>query len=91
MNQGLIDTIQEAGPSRLDALADIGLGEPLTRFAFGSAVGAVVAWAVRPSVSFFPDGSPKPWTFFADPGEESTAMPWYVVSVLPGIFFSVFL
>lgn len=91
MNNAISKVFENAGPSRLDALAQLGLGEPISRFAVGSAVGAVVTWAVRPSLAFFPDGSPKPWTFFADPGEESTALPWYALAILPGVLFSVFL
>lgn len=79
-----------AVPSRLDALAQLGMGEPIGRFAVGTAVGAVFTWALRPSTAFYSDGSAKPWSFTAGPGEEGTPLPWWALSVLPGVVFSVF-
>ena len=75
---------------RLDALANLGMGEPVSRFAVGTAVGALATWAIRPSTSFYSDGTAKPWSFTAGPGEEGTPLPWWALSVLPGVVFSVF-
>lgn len=83
--------IPGANPSRLDALAQLGMGTPINRFAVGTAVGAIATWAIRPSSAYYQDGTAKPWSFTAGPGEEGTPLPWWALSVLPGVLFSVFL
>lgn len=74
-----------------DGLANLGMGEPAARFAVGTAVGALGVWALRPSAAFYSDGSAKPWSFTAGPGEEGVPLPWWGIAVIPGILFSVFL
>lgn len=75
---------------KIDALANLGMGEPASRFAVGTAVGALATWAFRPSWAFYSDGSAKPWSFTVGPGEEGTPLPWWAISVIPGVVFSVF-
>jgi hypothetical protein len=83
--------IPGALPSKFDALADLGMGTPINRFAVGTTVGALATWAFRPSAAFYSDGSAKPWSFTAGPGEEGTPLPWWALSTIPGVLFSVFL
>ena len=60
----------------------LGLASPFKRFLFGTVAGFAVQLVVRPSISYRKDGSAKAL------GE--TLLPWYVISVLPGILFALF-
>ena len=72
-------------------LGSLGLGSPGVRFVVGSALGAVLVWAIRPGVSFDAAGQPRQFALFATADEDSTALPWYLLSMLPGVIFAVFI
>lgn len=56
---------------------------------FGGAGGAF-AYFVRPSISFNPDGSPKPWIMFDANNSNATLFPYWAWIVVPGVLFGVF-
>lgn len=92
MSKGLDGILKQLEPHPVEiGLGSLGLGSPAGRFVFGSALGAVVVWAVRPGVSFDETGAARQFTLFAAPGEDSTALPWYFLALLPGILFAVFI
>lgn len=63
--------------------SSLGLESPFVRFLFGTAVGFASQLLLRPSISYHRDGSAKEFL-------TQTYFPWYAVSVLPGLIFSLF-
>ena len=64
---------------------------PLGRTVLGAAVGSAVAYYVRPSVSFFDDGSARPFIMTDAQNPEAAVFPWWGFVVLPAITLGVFL
>lgn len=70
-------------------LSGIGLGAPTNRFIFGGAVAATLLFITKPSLSFSQDGSAKPWVVFDQ--QHGTPLPWWIVSLLGGALFGIFI
>lgn len=80
-----------AGAAYQGALATLGMATPVQRFAVGTAIGALIVYAARPSISFYQDGTPKPWALTAAESEDSTSVPFWALAALPGVLGAVFL
>ena len=63
---------------------------PLGRAALTAGAGATFAFMVRPSVSFHDDGTPREWILLDQSNPQATIFPWWAWSVLPGVFFGIF-
>lgn len=59
-----------------------GLGSPFTRFLFGTALGFAGQLLLKPKLSYHSNGAAKEFL-------SETYTPWYVLSVLPGLIFSL--
>lgn len=73
-------------------MAKVPLGSsPLGRVVLGSLLGGSVAYAVRPSFAFFPNGTPRPWivTNRADP--DATIFPYWAFVAIPALVLGVFI
>lgn len=87
----IIDNITSRSTSNWEqALANLGMETPAKRFIVGSAVGAAIVWAIRPPSSFDQNGQAKSWVVISDPSQDSTAIPWWGLAILPGVIFSTF-
>lgn len=64
---------------------------PLGRTVLGLGAGTAIAYYVRPSMSFFPDGRPRPWIITDSKNPESTVMPYWAYPLVPAILFGVLL
>lgn len=58
---------------------------PLGRAALSFGIASAVVWAVRPSLMFNADGSPKPY------GSKGTSFPWYVIPTAAAVIGGVFI
>lgn len=63
-----------------------GENAPAKRFVFGNIVGSGIMYAMKPAISFGPDGSPRPWALTSPNSANKTAMPWW----MPGLAFGFF-
>lgn len=61
---------------------------PVGRAAIGFAGGTIVAEAIRPEVSYNPDGTRRPWAITHPDAENPTYLPWWVWGSLTGLFAS---
>ncbi len=87
----ILDKISSAGSNSWEqGLANLGMGTPAKRFIVGTAAGAAIIWAVRPPSSFDQNGQAKSWVVISDPSQDSTAIPWWALAMVPGIIFSTF-
>lgn len=63
---------------------------PVYRALFGFTVGTGAMYAIRPSISFDQNGSPRPWSYVRNQPGVSTALPWWlpgaVLAILSGVF-----
>jgi hypothetical protein len=66
-----------------------GCNTPLGRIAVFGGAGAAFAYGVKPSMSFNPDGTPKPWILFDALNPNATLMPHWMWGVLPAFIFGV--
>ena len=62
----------------------LGLASPWKRLFFGCIVGFGGQFMLKPSISYNKNGTAKQF-----PSE--TLLPWYALSVVPGIIFALFL
>jgi len=53
---------------------------PIKRALFGAVLGGVLVTWVKPQLMFTENGAAKPWSLFSS--DNSTPVPWYLVSVL---------
>lgn len=58
---------------------------PVGRAAVSFALVSALVWAVRPSLMFTSDGSPKPY------GAKGTSFPWYVLPTVAAVVGGVFI
>lgn len=63
----------------------------LGRSLIGMGAGAAIVYGVKPNVSFFPNGAPRPWIFTDSKNPEATIFPWWAFIVVPGALFGVLL
>ena len=59
---------------------------PVGRAALSFGLASAVVWAVRPSLMFNADGSPKPYG-----GAKGTSVPWYVLPTVAALIGGVFI
>jgi len=64
-------------------------GSPVGRVALGLGAGLAVIYFVRPSMSFFPDGTARPWivTNWNDP--EAAVFPWIAYPLIPAFVLGI--
>lgn len=76
-----------------DLMVDVGLGSYSGRFIFGSVLGFAAQMLVKPSVSYTKEGRMKPFTLLAgkEGAKDSTYLPWWMLSLLPGIAAVLFI
>lgn len=67
----------------MNLFSALGLGSSFTRLLFGTAAGFAGQLLLKPSLSYHKDGSAKQFL-------SETYIPWYVLSVIPGVIFSLF-
>lgn len=89
MSEGLLKVLDQ-GQSRFESsLASMGMATPARRFIVGTAAGALLVWALRPSSSYDEQGQAKSWTIVSsDP--DATSLPWWGLAMIPGVIFSTF-
>lgn len=58
---------------------------PVGRAALSFGLASALIWAVRPSLMFNSDGTPKPY------GSKGTSVPWYVLPTLAAVVGGVFI
>jgi hypothetical protein len=61
----------------------LGLHNEITRFLFGTAIGFAGQLLIKPGISYHKNGTPK--AFISE-----TYLPWYILSAIPGLIFSLF-
>lgn len=92
MAQALRNAVEQAQGSSLgESLSTLGMATPQRRFIVGTALGAIIVWAVRPSVAFNERGEAKDSVFTGDPHGDNTSLPWYALAAIPGVLMAVFL
>lgn len=76
-----------------NALLAVGLGSYSGRFIFASVAGFAGQLLVKPSVSYTKEGRMRPFYFLADEKnkKDSTFVPWWSWSLLPGLFAVLFI
>lgn len=67
-----------------------GAQTPMGRMLVFGGAGTAFAYAVRPSMSFFEDGSPRPWIITDSKNPQATLFPYWAYTVLPALVFGVF-
>ena len=70
--------------------AAIGLGSPYGRFAALSVLGFAGQLYLKPSVAYTKEGRMKPFTLLSK-AQETTYLPWWVLSIIPGLFGALFI
>lgn len=68
-----------------------GCSTPLGRALVLGGAGAGVAYGLRPSISFFPDGRVRPFIVTHPQDPEATMFPWWAYAVVPAVLFGVFI
>ncbi len=58
---------------------------PVGRAALSFGLASALVWAVRPSLMFNADGTPKPY------GAKGTSFPWYVLPAVAAVIGGVFI
>lgn len=58
---------------------------PVGRAALSFGIASAVVWAIRPSLMFNADGSPKPY------GSKGTSFPWYIIPTAAAVVGGVFI
>lgn len=71
------------------SLATMGMATPARRFIVGTAAGALIVWAMRPSSSYDESGQARDWTLASD-DPNATSLPWWGLAMIPGVIFSTF-
>jgi hypothetical protein len=66
-----------------------GCNSPLGRIAVFGGAGTAFAYGVKPSISFNPDGTVKPWILFDAMNPNATLFPHWMWGVLPAFIFGV--
>ena len=66
-------------------------GTPLGRMILGGVAGGAVAYYARPSVSFNPDGSAKPFILMEPDNPDAAVFPWWGFIVLPSVTLGLFI
>lgn len=61
---------------------------PVGRGAVGFAFGTWAAEAIRPEVSYNPNGTRRPWVLTTPDAENPTYIPWWTWGALTGLFCS---
>lgn len=72
------------------ALTAVGLGTYSGRFIFASVAGFGLQFALKPSLSYTREGKMKPFALLSK-DKDSTWMPWWSWSLLPGLFAVLFI
>ena len=72
-------------------LAVPGGAYPAGRAAMGAAAGLGVMYFLRPSMSFFSDGTARPWIVTNWNDAEATVFPWWAYPALPAVIFGILL
>ena len=73
-----------------NALVAVGLGTYTGRFIFASVAGFAGQMIVKPSVSYTKEGRMRPF-YFLSKEKNSTFVPWWSWSLLPGLFAVLFI
>jgi len=72
-----------------------GMRYPLVRVAVGASLASAAVWALRPSISFAPNGQARPWVQMVASGDEqdagATSCPWWYFAIAGGALLGVFL
>lgn len=63
---------------------------PLGRTVVFGALGGAAAFVLKPSMSFNPDGSVKPFILFSET-PDGAIFPWWAWIIVPGVLFGVFI
>lgn len=69
----------------MSSMSAIGLGTYSGRFIFGSVLGFAAQMALKPSISYTKDGRMKPFIFGAKDKQNATYVPWWMLTLLPGL------
>lgn len=64
---------------------------PIGRTLLFGSLGAGIAYAVRPSMSFHADGRPREWILLDRQNPEATLFPWWAYIVVPGAIAGIFI
>jgi hypothetical protein len=64
---------------------------PIGRVVLGLGLGISIAYFVRPSMSFYPDGRPRPWILTDSKNVEGTIFPYWAYPLVPAILLGVLL
>jgi hypothetical protein len=73
-----------------DFMVDVGLGTYSGRFIVGSVLGFAAQMLLKPSLSYTKDGKMKPFAPLSK-DKESTYLPWWMLSLLPGVAAVLFI
>lgn len=74
----------------LSGAAAIGLGTPYGRFAAFSVLGFAGQLYLKPGIAYTKEGRMKPFRLLSKEAE-STLVPWWVLSIVPGLLGALFL
>jgi len=64
---------------------------PIGRMAIAGGIGAGISLGLKPSVSYFPSGEPRPFILFESTNPEATIWPWWAWIALPAVTFGILL
>jgi len=68
--------------------ASVPLGSsPIGRVAMGAGLGLAVIYFVRPNMSFFPNGTARPWIVTNWENVEAAVVPWWAWPTVPALLF----
>lgn len=85
-----IDAVVVAPAERLVAMLPFGV-HPLGRAAWGGAIGYAAATALKPSMSYLPDGRARNWIVTHPDDAEAAVFPAAGFVVLPAVLLGLFL
>lgn len=85
-----MEIIESAFSGLQNAFVAVGLNSPTSRMVAMAAVGGAVEWSVRPSYSYRPDRSPRPWILLSGDTADSTYLPAGSTAVITGLVFGLF-
>lgn len=86
----MTELLESAWVGISNAFNAVGLSSPISRGLAMGAVGAAVEWNVRPSYSYRPDGSPRPWIVLSGDSVDSTYLPMGSTAIITGMIFGLF-
>lgn len=68
-----------------------GANTPGGRIAVFGGLGGAFAYFVKPDMTFFPNGSPRPWIVMDANNPNATLFPYWAYVIVPAVAFGFFI